>query len=191
VIRLILMRHGNTFEKGETPVQVGARTDLPLTAVGQEHAQAMAQHFISQGIFPKAIFAGSLKRQTESARIIAQSLGLSFLDEPALTEIDYGVWEGLSAEQITRQWPKEHAEWEAGKWQEAIFGGTEEEYMRPIQDWLGRLRKTFRDNDVVLGVTSNGLLRRFQNEKVKTGHYCEIDLFEDRLVVQKWNIYPT
>ena len=33
-MRLILARHGNTFEAGETPVWVGAREDLPLTARG-------------------------------------------------------------------------------------------------------------------------------------------------------------
>ena len=27
--RLIIARHGNTFEKGQTPTRVGGRTDLP------------------------------------------------------------------------------------------------------------------------------------------------------------------
>jgi transcriptional regulator GlxA family with amidase domain len=30
---LIIARHGNTFEDGETPRRVGARTDLPLSEI--------------------------------------------------------------------------------------------------------------------------------------------------------------
>ena len=32
--RLVIVRHGNTFEAGEPPRRIGARTDLPLTATG-------------------------------------------------------------------------------------------------------------------------------------------------------------
>lgn len=188
--RLILMRHGNTFEEGETPVQVGARTDLSLTGKGRGQAEAMLRYLLEQKICPKAIFAGSLKRQTESAQIIAQGFGLAFEHEPALTEIDYGVWEGLTAEEIAGRWPTEHAEWEAGKWQRTIFGGTEEGSLRAVEAWLGRLRKACREDDVILGVTSNGLLRRFRNEKVKTGHFCELVLLGERVSIQKWNVKP-
>ena len=34
MIRLIVVRHGNTFNKGDVILRVGARTDLPLTAEG-------------------------------------------------------------------------------------------------------------------------------------------------------------
>lgn len=182
------MRHGNTFEAGEVPIQVGARTDLPLTAFGRKQAESMAKYLLSEGICPKAIYAGKLKRQTESARIIAESFDLEFLHEPALTEIDYGAWEGLTAEEIATRWPKEHAEWLDGKWQASIFGGTLEGHLSAIKEWLDRLRK--EGDEPVFAVTSNGLLRFFQNEKVKTGHFCEIHVFEDGYKIQKWNIDP-
>ena len=38
---LLLARHGNTFDKGDKVVWVGARTDLPLTAKGREQARAL------------------------------------------------------------------------------------------------------------------------------------------------------
>ena len=40
---LLLARHGNTFNKGDKIVWVGARTDLPLTAKGREQALALGQ----------------------------------------------------------------------------------------------------------------------------------------------------
>lgn len=180
------MRHGNTFEAGQVPVQVGARTDLPLTAQGRKQAETMAQYLLSER--PKVIYAGSLKRQTESAQIIAQRFHLVVLHEPALTEIDYGAWEGLTAGEIASRWPKEHVAWAEGQWQTEIFGGTLEGHKRAIEEWLDRLRK--QGDEPVIAITSNGLLRFFQNEKVKTGHFCEIELFEDGLKIQKWNIDP-
>lgn len=184
--RIILMRHGNTFEEGQTPIQVGARTDLPLTAFGRAQAEKMAEYLRVNRIVPKAIFAGGLKRQTESASIIGKSFGLSFQNTPALTEIDYGLWEGLTADAIETGWPREHAEWNIdAKWQTAIFQGTAEEHREHLQKWFEMLCQKY-PNDAVLGVTSNGLLRFFRNEKVKTGHFCEFQGME----IIRWNQNP-
>ncbi|MBX7066547.1 MAG: phosphoglycerate mutase family protein [Parachlamydiales bacterium] len=185
--RLILMRHGNTFEEGQTPVQVGARTDLPLTAFGRSQAERMAQYLMAKGIVPKAIFAGGLKRQTESASIIGKFFGLNFENTSALTEIDYGLWEGLTAEEIDSKWPKEHAEWSReAKWQSHIFHGSAQGHQRNLKNWIEMIQKAY-PNETVLGVTSNGLLRFFRNEKVKTGHFCEFQGTE----IVLWNQNPS
>ena len=105
-----------------------------------------------------------------------------------MTEIDYGAWEGLTTEQIASRWPKEHAEWGDGKWQGAIFGGALEERIGAINGWFDRLRK--QGDGTVIAVTSNGLLRLFRNEKVQTGHFCEMHLFKEGLKIEKWNIDP-
>lgn len=190
MIRLILMRHGNTFEEGQTPVQVGARTDLPLTSYGLTQAEQMAEYLEREGISPKAVFAGKLKRQTQSAQIIASYFDLKFIDAPALTEIDYGLWEGLSSSEIVSKWPKEYAEWnDLAKWQSHIFQGTQEAHLKSVETWLNGLRKTY-DGNTVVAITSNGLLRFFKNEKVKTGHFCEIQLLQEGLKICGWNQNP-
>ena len=180
--RLLLMRHGNTFEEGKQTVQVGLRTDLPLTAFGRNQAQLVAQALQKKP--PQIIFAGRLKRQIESAQIIADLLGVAVQQTPALNEIDYGLWEGLTAAAISQQWPKEYAEWnKQAKWQDNIFQGTFEKHWDALQKWLA----TLQNFETVLGVTSNGLLRFFKNEKVKTGHLCELFLHSDRIEIGFWN----
>ena len=37
--RLIIARHGNTFDAGDIPTRVGRRTDLPLVASGEAQAK--------------------------------------------------------------------------------------------------------------------------------------------------------
>ncbi len=190
MIRLILARHGNTFEKGETPTQVGARSDLPLTAEGRKQAEALAGC-----LTPHVVYAGSLRRQIETAMLFGKKHTL----EPALTEIDYGLWEGLTTEEITDRWPEEYTQWTTkGIWQEGIFGGSLEEHQRKIANWLEFLRSTYKNGDTILGVTSNGIIRLFypttvenvEQLKVKTGHFCELNLLDNSVEVVSWNTKP-
>jgi len=174
-LKLILVRHGNTFEADQIPIQVGARTDLSLTKEGLNQAVRFAS--IVKPMNP-LVFSGPLKRHIEMAECIGE-----FQIEPALTEIDYGLWEGLTAEEIRLKWPKEHADWEQGKWPHAIFGTTEQWHRQLLEKWLQALPQ----NQTVVAITSNGILRLFHNEKVKTGHYCELT---SNLEVKQWNIKP-
>ena len=209
-IRLILVRHGNTFEAGQTPTQVGARTDLPLTEQGRNQALYFARYLESEKIKPQAIYAGALKRQIETAEITAKHLhceNLLQLREPALTEIDYGPWEGLTSEEIARHWAEEYKAWTAHTQWPDFFGGSEEGHLSAIKTWLETLRKRYAAGETVVGVTSNGVIRFFyafqdaewkkvqgagkmEDIKVKTGHFCELLLYKDALKVKSWNRDP-
>ena len=103
--RLLLVRHGNTFGPGETPVWVGARTDLPLVARGEEQARALGTALRDAGIVPRRLIAGPLQRTRRHLEIAAATAGLA---EPVtvdkrLIEIDYGAWEGRSNAEIAAQ----------------------------------------------------------------------------------------
>ncbi len=37
--KLIIIRHGNTFNPDQTPLRVGAGTDIPLVTSGREQAK--------------------------------------------------------------------------------------------------------------------------------------------------------
>jgi len=198
-IRLLLVRHGNTFEKGQPPVQIGSRTDLPLTNEGRNQAKTVGGFFLSQNIVPKGIYSGSLKRQYESAQIIAKELSLDnlfFPNEPALTEIDYGLWEGLTAEEIAAKWPEEYRKWTTSiDWPAGIFEGSHHHHINAIDKWLDHLRKKYQSGDTLIAVTSNGVIQYFRpdrtkNDKVKTGHFCELHIHPDSLTIEKWNAAP-
>ncbi len=71
---LLLARHGNTFNKGDKVVWVGARTDLPLTAKGREQAQALGQALVPFAPQIKRVISGPLLRTREHAAIICEGL---------------------------------------------------------------------------------------------------------------------
>ncbi|MDE3046622.1 MAG: histidine phosphatase family protein [Verrucomicrobiota bacterium] len=187
-MQLVLIRHGNTFEAHQTPTQIGARTDLPLTTHGRAQAAALAAHFK-----PTAIYTGPLQRQLETARLLN---GPPPLLHPALTELDYGAWEGLTSEQIASQWPTEYTAWnEESIWPRGLFARTPEYHLALIYQWLDHLLATYPSNALILGVTSNGLLRLFHSlaseqgpaPKVKTGHFCELLLTPTEISLISWN----
>lgn len=204
-INLILIRHGNTFEAGQTPVQVGLKTDLPLTEKGRLQATQVAKYLEQQDITPDIIYCGQLQRQEKSAEIIGNHFDLTFQTESALNEIDYGLWEGQTEDEIKAKWHKLHHDWiEAGLWPKAIFESSLEYHLAKIRTWLESIKRE-HPNQTVVAVTSNGIIRLFlyfsnlnwqtlsetralEQYKVKTGHLCHLTLSAEGIQVNQWNI---
>jgi broad specificity phosphatase PhoE len=190
---LLLARHGNTFDKGDKVVWVGARTDLPLTAKGREQAQALAAGLEPVRLRIKRVICGPLKRTREHAEIAARRLELEAGIEVdgRLREIDYGLWEGKSTGEIealggaAELWAwNGHGEWpRTPGWTpppEAIAANA----ARLAAECAGALG----EDAAALLVTSNGVLKFFLKLvpgafeemaaggalKVATGHCCAL-----------------
>ena len=140
--RLMMLRHGNTFHSHEKAVQVGCKTDLALTDKGIAQAQSFAQFLLSNHLQPIAIYAGSLQRQVQSAKILHEVFNDALLSthEKALDEIDYGLWEGHTSEAIEAAWPTEYAAWkDHATWPSHIFQGAFEDHLELLKKWLEQI----------------------------------------------------
>ncbi|OZB12451.1 MAG: histidine phosphatase family protein, partial [Rhodobacterales bacterium 34-62-10] len=84
--RLFIVRHGNTFDKGDTVTRVGARTDLPLSVSGREQAQKLAAHFAGTRFSAALCSPLSRTRQTARAILRERSDNPALLIAPFLTE---------------------------------------------------------------------------------------------------------
>lgn len=88
----VIVRHGNTFEAGEPPRRIGARTDLPLTASGLAQGHALGAHFAERGWrFARVLVSPLLRTRASAEAILAHLPGMP---EPRpcdwLREIDHG-----------------------------------------------------------------------------------------------------
>lgn len=200
---LILFRHGNTFETGQTPMWVGARTDLPLTAEGEAQAKRAAAYVRQKAGSLSAIMAGPLQRTRRFADIIAAQVCLSVAVDPRLREIDYGLWEGLDSDVIKERYGAPALEnWETKNiWPEGMnwsppFDVVMESLRSFLQEQHGQLKAS---SALRLAVTSNGILRLLHDlvagnaesaAKVKTGHYCRLVPADDGWTIQTWNASP-
>jgi broad specificity phosphatase PhoE len=95
--RLLLVRHGNTFEDGAPVVRVGSRSDLPLTAQGLAQAAAFAAACRGAGLALGPFLAGPLAR---TRTFVEHGFGTIPRADDRLREIDYGDWEGLTDAEI-------------------------------------------------------------------------------------------
>ncbi len=208
MLRLFFLRHGNTFEDGEASRQVGAKTDIPLTAKGRAQAEHAAAWFRAQSVAPVMVYSGGLKRQKETAEIVSKALGAPVTEVFELAELAYGAWENLTIEELKEKFPTSYAAWsEAGEWSPE-FEGTYEDVRRRLVRFLDRVRCSHEDGSAVIAVTSQGIMklltsvmeperwaamqaRRAIGElKVKTGAVCEF-VFEDGCwKTIAWNIVP-
>lgn len=77
--RLIIVRHGNTFDKGDVVTRVGGRTDIPLSVSGRAQAESLAGHFSATSL--DSARSGPLKRRSATSfRAASVQIRITFLD---------------------------------------------------------------------------------------------------------------
>lgn len=86
MIRLALIRHGHTAWNRLGKIQ--GRTDIPLDA---EAIADLSQLMLPEGWKHAALVSSPLQRAVQTAQLIA---GRAPQEIPALTEMDWGDWEG-------------------------------------------------------------------------------------------------
>ncbi|PZQ47381.1 MAG: histidine phosphatase family protein [Micavibrio aeruginosavorus] len=202
---LIIVRHGNTFEKGETPRRAGARTDLPLTETGRSQGRAIGQWLKTNGYYPEAVYCSQLQRTKETAEQALQEAGYK---EPVFplaifNEVDYGPDEDLPedavvarlGEQALHDWDKKAI----------VPDGWLFDPQKCIEDWKNFASHIVEDKqDCVMVATSNGVARfapyitgdfeafsRDHSIKISTGAICVLKYDNGRWSVIDWNVKPT
>lgn len=163
--KLLIVRHGNTFDKGDVIRRVGLKSDLPLSSSGKEQANVLGQYLNKHHRHINAIYCSELIRTKETA-IIAMKNHESITIESLswLNEIDYGVDEGKpEVEVISRVGDEALKQWEVEEklpngWQLDI-GALKQQ----IKQFAGNISaKTTASTTAV--ITSNGIARFFPEQ---------------------------
>ena len=119
--RLLLVRHGRTAYNSQARLQ--GQVDIPLDDVGRWQARTAAALLLARHE-PTAVVTSDLTRAHETASFLARAAGLPLLVDPRLRERAFGVWEGLTGDDLRRDWPDEFAIWRAGGQPEGVGAET-------------------------------------------------------------------
>lgn len=107
---LLLLRHGETLLTSQRRISGSGGTDLGLSQAGQQQARATADLLAARGNV-RAVVTSPLRRCRETARTVADRLGLNTHIDPELREADFGIWEGLTFAQVRERHPDDLAAW--------------------------------------------------------------------------------
>ena len=101
--QLLLIRHGES-EADILHVHEG-RADFPLTERGHRQAEAMGK-WVTEHYKPDLIFASTLKRAAQTARHLADAVGVEVIADEDLMEFNNGLLAGLSFEEAAVRYPR-------------------------------------------------------------------------------------
>lgn len=104
--RMVLVRHGETV--GNSSTRFHGRSDVALSAEGREQVRGAALGLGTE-LFDLVV-ASPLQRAWQTAQLLRSG---SARLEPGFREVDFGRWEGLTAEEIEARDPVLHREWRA------------------------------------------------------------------------------
>jgi probable phosphoglycerate mutase len=112
--RFFLVRHGET--EGESSIRYHGRTDVPLSEPGRAQMRLAARTIAARrsGRNFARVFSSPLIRAFEGARIIAGEEG-SIVTIEEFAEVHFGLFEGLTADEIRERYPAEFAVWNADR----------------------------------------------------------------------------
>lgn len=202
---LIVARHGNTFESGDTLLRVGARTDLALSNSGCKQARALGLHLKSNNLFPDEVYTSLLLRTKQTAEIALDVMDKKvFIQSLAeLNEVDYGADDGQPEDQVLKRVGKSAMK----KWEEKAIlpEGWRLNIDETVTFWKDLAEHCLRryDDKVILVVTSNGVarfaphitgdfegFRKAHPLKLSTGAYGVFKSTDAGWVCDGWNIKP-
>lgn len=106
----VLLRHGETALTPQKRFSGSGGSDPELSAAGRRQAAAVAEALAARGTV-QTVISSPLRRCRETARTVADRLGLTVTVEEGLREVDFGAWEGLTFAEVQERFPDDLQAW--------------------------------------------------------------------------------
>jgi len=107
---LVAIRHGETLWNTQGLQQ--GQLNSNLTDLGRAQARALADRLSGEQF--DGLYSSDLGRALETARLIADRVGLDVVTVPRLRERNLGILQGISLRQFEQERPQEYARFRSG-----------------------------------------------------------------------------
>lgn len=146
--RVILVRHGQTAWNKEERVR--GQVEVPLDETGVAQAELTATRVVKEWQ-PVAVYCSPMQRAVQTAQAIARRLDLQAQPTAGINDMNFGEWQGLTAEEVQRRWPQMAHAWLEAPHTVAFPGGESLNALRTrgvaaLEEIVAR----HRDADVVI-----------------------------------------
>ena len=108
-MRIYLIRHGQTDWNVLGKIQ--GSTDTSLNKDGILQAKAVSGQMKERFLEITRVYSSPQKRALQTAEIIGETLGCEVIAIDSFQEMNFGKWEGLTWEEVQRDYAQEYARW--------------------------------------------------------------------------------
>ncbi|MCP4379533.1 MAG: histidine phosphatase family protein [bacterium] len=160
ISQMFVMQTGQTVWDAQGRIE--SVPGAPLTASGAGDVERAAKELAACGTDIGVVYACESESEYETAGLIARSLGIKVRTESELGELDYGLWQGLTHEELKRRQSKMYRQWvEAPSSVRPPGGEMLEEAQSRLRAVIKGILKRHKDEAVlfVLRPVAVGLLR--------------------------------
>ena len=108
MLRIILIRPGTTDYVDQA--RVHGNLDIPLNERGEDEVAKTAEALRDQNI--RAVFCSDAEPALSTAKTLAAALDVKVRKLDHMQNLDHGLWQGMSVEEIKRKHPKVYRQWQ-------------------------------------------------------------------------------
>ncbi len=153
MIRLFLVRHGiTTWNEGG---MYQGRVDVPLSDEGRDQVRRLRDRLRTEDF--QASYCSELDRARESAVILLNGRSCPLYTSSDLNEVSYGLWEGLTRQEVRAQFPEEWESFLADRENQTPLGGeSAADLDRRVRDFANSLARHQSEDDASILVAGHG-----------------------------------
>jgi probable phosphoglycerate mutase len=158
-MKLYFIRHGQTDWNAQRKIQ--GSCDIELNNTGVMQAKELGNKLLANNYKFSKIYSSQQKRAIQTAETLSRVTSIEYESIAGLEEINLGVWEGLSWDEVQERYPSEYEVW-----------STKRRYMKPpegetydemLQRALTAIHKIIQENcDNVLIVSHSAVIAAIQ-----------------------------
>lgn len=155
--RIYLARHGESQWNILNIIQ--GQKDIPLTNKGILQAQLLGKRLINEKI--DKIYSSDLSRAHETAKIIGEIINVDVVPMKEFREINFGIWEGMSKEELLANYKWEYELWMREPEKLVLEGGeTLAELQYRAMEGIKKILSSKKDNcNNILIVSHNATIK--------------------------------
>lgn len=105
--KLFVVRTGETIWQAQSRVHAAA--GAPLTDAGRQAVEDCAGQIAAHS--PSEVYFGVGQAERETADLLAEAFGAKRRSVDGLSELDYGLWQGLTVDEIRQRQPTLYRQW--------------------------------------------------------------------------------
>ena len=154
---IYFVRHGETILTPDRRFSGSGEPNPPLTEEGRAQAALAAEEVAK--LNPEILIASPLLRAAQTAERIASATGLTIEFDQAWYECGFGLWDGLSIDEVKADFPKEFKEWVASSSYAPPRGESYDALGWRVDEAIDVLVAKYPGRKIVV-VTHNGVIKQ-------------------------------